>query len=312
MGEIARTKFYSTSTQMPLPMSARVLGAVCLLILLTLNLSPSTFQFQLATIIEQTNLPIFDPELKPNILDGCHHVYLDMGTNIGIQIRKLYEPQLFPDASMLPIFDKHFGPQTSGLRSGRVCAVGWEPNPAHTPALTRLEEAYNRCGWKVKIHKQTGVGAFYLNTQFKNMDFANKGDGIGGQIRDSWGAGDETTSVVTIRIADFINNVVATRRLPQGKEEGLPPAVIMKLDVEGKEMEVIPDLLLSGALAHVDTLHVDWHIWANWQDPEARATKEAIEFFTRLGNRYNISHVAQVDDMDDESYGDFSGDLPHC
>ena len=32
----------------------------------------------------------------------------------GIQIRKLYEPQLFPDASMLPIFDKHFGPQTSG------------------------------------------------------------------------------------------------------------------------------------------------------------------------------------------------------
>ena len=30
---------------------------------------------------------------------------------------------------------------------------------------------------QVKIHKQTGVGAFYLNTQFKNMDFANKGDG---------------------------------------------------------------------------------------------------------------------------------------
>ena len=110
------------------------------------------------------------------------------------------------------------------LRSGSVCAVGWEPNPAHTPALVSLEEAYNRCGWKVniipqvsfcpliqhelfstywknlervcgitgshyitlqyldllpqvKIHKQTGVGAFYLNTQFKNMDFANAGDG---------------------------------------------------------------------------------------------------------------------------------------
>ena len=37
-------------------------------------------------------------------------------------------------------------------------------------------------------------------------------EGIGGQIRDSWGAGDETTAVATIRIADFINNVVATRR----------------------------------------------------------------------------------------------------
>ena len=30
------------------------------------------------------------------------------------------------------------------------------------------------------------------------------------------------------------------------------------------------------------------------QDPEVHKTKEAIEFFTRLGNRYNISHVAQV------------------
>ena len=45
-----------------------------------------------------------------NFLDGCRHVFLDMGTNTGIQIRKLYEPHLFPNASVLPIFDKFFGP----------------------------------------------------------------------------------------------------------------------------------------------------------------------------------------------------------
>ena len=45
-----------------------------------------------------------------HFLDGCHHVYLDMGTNTGVQIRKLYEPHLFPNASVLPIFDKFFGP----------------------------------------------------------------------------------------------------------------------------------------------------------------------------------------------------------
>ena len=44
-----------------------------------------------------------------NFLDGCQHVYLDMGTNTGIQIRKLYQPHLFPNASVLPIFDKFFG-----------------------------------------------------------------------------------------------------------------------------------------------------------------------------------------------------------
>ena len=44
-----------------------------------------------------------------NFLDGCQHVYLDMGTNTGVQIRKLFEPHLFPNASVLPIFDKFFG-----------------------------------------------------------------------------------------------------------------------------------------------------------------------------------------------------------
>ena len=78
-----------------------------------------------------------------------------------------------------------------------MCAVGWEPNPAHTPVLVKLEEAYNRCGWKVKtiqlcavantqcvnlmlqvkIHTETGVGARRRETHFKNIDYAKKGDG---------------------------------------------------------------------------------------------------------------------------------------
>ena len=39
------------------------------------------------------------------------------------------------------------------MRPGAVCAVGWEPNPAHTPVLKRVEDAYNRCGWKVGLMK---------------------------------------------------------------------------------------------------------------------------------------------------------------
>ena len=44
-----------------------------------------------------------------NFLDGCQHVFLDVGSNIGIQIRKLYEPQLFPGAFILPVFNSLFG-----------------------------------------------------------------------------------------------------------------------------------------------------------------------------------------------------------
>ena len=44
-----------------------------------------------------------------NILDGCHHVYLDVGSNIGVQIRKLFEPEKFPNAGIHSFFQKSFG-----------------------------------------------------------------------------------------------------------------------------------------------------------------------------------------------------------
>ena len=39
----------------------------------------------------------------------CKHIYLDLGTAIGVQIRKLYQPQLYPKATALEAFDEDFG-----------------------------------------------------------------------------------------------------------------------------------------------------------------------------------------------------------
>ena len=51
-------------------------------------------------------------------------------------------------------------------------------------------------------------------TSFKTRDVFTKvfTKGIGGQIREDWSSDDETTTLDIIRIADFINKVVATRR----------------------------------------------------------------------------------------------------
>ena len=100
-----------------------------------------------------------------NPLDGCEFVYLDMGTNTGVQIRKLFEPDKFPGAAVLPIFERYFGP-AAGRNLSAVCAVGWEPNPGHTAYLARLQAAYGRCGWRVEIHTETGVGARQEEAQF--------------------------------------------------------------------------------------------------------------------------------------------------
>ena len=41
--------------------------------------------------------------------DGCGHVYLDIGSNRGVQVRKLFEPQRYPGAPVLQLFEQLFG-----------------------------------------------------------------------------------------------------------------------------------------------------------------------------------------------------------
>ena len=43
------------------------------------------------------------------MLDGCYHVYLDVGSNIGVQVRKLFQPEEYSEAAALEVFQKTFG-----------------------------------------------------------------------------------------------------------------------------------------------------------------------------------------------------------
>ena len=77
---------------------------------------------------------------------------------------------------MFQVWDKYFGPFNQRNVSQvtlnthhnstiqwlpddpvQVCAVGWEPNPAHTELLKKLEKSYNDCGFRTIIHTETGV-----------------------------------------------------------------------------------------------------------------------------------------------------------
>ena len=66
-------------------------------------------------------------------LDGCYHVFVDAGSNIGVQIRKLYEPQKYPGAKFNSFFKEAFGEHVAGRKD--ICAIGFEPNPAHASTL---------------------------------------------------------------------------------------------------------------------------------------------------------------------------------
>ena len=58
----------------------------------------------------------------------------------------------------------------------------------------------------------------------------------------------EGDDIQLIRLASFINEEVGQRQLPKNIDEKIlgKPSVVMKLDIEGSEVEVIEDLIMQG------------------------------------------------------------------
>jgi len=233
---------------------------------------------------------------------------------------------------LLPIFNKFFG-QEGERDLTTICTVGFEPNTIHNEVLRRLEEQYQACGWRVYINKGTGVG----KEEKHGVDFAHKkvwegGSGwawtdplgVGGRILDNGNYAEEIkasnihqkisfSKVRQIRIAEFITKVVATRRFQRNiTPTKFSPSVVMKLDVEGREVDVIPDLVMSGALQHIHNLHVDWTSdgWTNVSLVEQLS--DAMKILTSIAKDKGLAHTTEVVALDDESYSDFHGPLPQC
>jgi len=261
----------------------------------------------------------------PNPLDGCLHVYLDMGTNTGVQLRKLYESQLFSDAPVIPVFEKFFGKNKKD-----VCTVGFEPHPSFSPGLKNLESHYQACGLNVKVYTQTAVTG---NSNGEKATFQQGASELDGRLIDGTANFTEplmyriinsvltfsqapegvTYDVETLRISDYINNIVATRKLPLIGTE--IPRVVMKLDVEGAELEILPDLVMNGALRHIDLIMVDFHTWwfQNWADTDEIAKlRDSLKIINGIARKQGLLHVAEISELDDETYGNFDGKYTSC
>ena len=187
----------------------------------------------------------------------CLHLYFDFGTNVGIQIRKLFEPELYPGSQILPIFDSYFGYLLERRDPGVVCAIGVEPNSAHEVRLMKLEAAYNNHSWYTKIFTRTGIG---LTSGWMLL----KSDGD--KTNHEWGAqlvddvkeiNEETPGAV--RVLDVVeimreyldmNGSVYSTTSSNRK-------VVVKVDIEGMDENVIHYLKTSGTLCRIDYMYVE-------------------------------------------------------
>lgn len=221
---------------------------------------------------------------------GCTHVYLDIGSNLGVQIRKLFEPRKYAAsprgaATVLPIFDELFGVAPRC----HVCAIGMEPNPHHRPRLQHLKRVLTNAGAAVEIFEAAaGHTDGLLTLKFKSRTSVFHDAGL--LTVASQSDSNRSTAVRMIHLARIIKHVRA--------QLGSSGVILMKLDIEGSfartrrsrpylrccllcagkpharsapgtsaravcvaagaEWTVLPDLLVSGALCAVNRVFIEY------------------------------------------------------
>lgn len=110
-----------------------------------LNQGSSRYSLQDAVLSNGNALSSDKPSRKESIADGCYNVFIDVGANIGVHTRFLYEPQKYNNSKAAV---SHFAEQFGTERDNRdYCSFAFEPNPVHKNRHLELQAAYKRMGW---------------------------------------------------------------------------------------------------------------------------------------------------------------------
>ena len=195
---------------------------------------------------------------RPPLAEGCLVVYVDVGTNIGVQLRKFFQPEHYPGSKAMPVFASSFPTDESVRRGSRPCAFGFEANPTHTERLRQLEAAYTAAGHRLSIATETAVGTAEGNTTFF-FTGSLKNDRSASVAQNAWlrrgHARVLQATVRTIDLARWLRAEVFAR-----SEATRPGAVVvMKLDIEGSEESVLPWLAQCGALCGLGPTMLEKH-----------------------------------------------------
>lgn len=208
------------------------------------------------------NISALDRLNSQKLADGCYNIFLDVGANIGVHGRFLFEPESYPNATKArAMFDRAFG---ANRDNRHFCVFAFEPNPVHRQRLKLLERVYMMMGWRyhpifVGVSDEDGQMRFYNRADKEHNDW---GFGATRKIADEKVA---AISIPVVRLASWIKREIDGRKLPQGPEirfnqsKWQPPKVVMKLDVEGLETRVISDLITSGVFCQIDYVFGEMH-----------------------------------------------------
>jgi FkbM family methyltransferase len=185
--------------------------------------------------------------------DGCKHFFFDVGANIGLHGRFLYEPELFADHEYNRVFREAFLDEGQE-RKRDACVVAFEPNPAHREWLHRMATVYMANGFRyLVVFAAAGAGKSDSTLTFYRQDGGGNND-WGFSVKQSYGGPDTAkVEVPFVDFASFVGHHVGHR--PEKGEQ----RVLMKMDIEGTEYRVIPHLLETGTSSLFDVITLEMH-----------------------------------------------------
>ena len=284
-------KWLTVKIQIPrLPLIVKRVAAVILFV------AVCTLYMCFKTIKQSNNQPIrqsTNEDYAPKFKD-CSKIYFDFGSNIGVQTRKLFEPNLYPNAKILSFFDETYG--DFAVRRESVCSFGFEANPMHKDKLDKVQNCYLRQGWNANFEIRA-VGD-------SDDEYVSIWSDPNSTYED-WGAGLDKRSDLTkeykvqmIDTARFIRDTVDYYNVSGSN-------VFMKMDIEGSEYFVLEKLIKFGILCKnvVGSAVIEWH--KRYKDGIKKNENVTInnhqELLHRIKNASGCVPTAMVG-LDDESY----------
>ena len=204
-----------------------------------------------------------------------------------------------------------------------------------------MESTYQKCGWNVQILTKSavstkeGIATFYSDNDLENLEW---GGSIIGKLLNVPKIKYQTffifesftdphveeqeevkspESVNLVHLSKFIQDIISSRKLPQLDPQVYgPPQVLMKLDIEGSEVEVIPDLILSESLQSIDVMMIEYHKPPYSVDLKRRKLSRVVQILLKSYVKFlamrEPPHTLTNLELDDESYALSTFALPQC
>lgn len=221
---------------------------------------------------------------------------MDMGTNVGIQIRKVYEQNYYPRSPIRWHFEDVFMDE----RPENICTIGFEPNTLHVQRLVDLQGAYQKANFPCVIFTTTAVTTYDGNiTFYRSKENAHYHEAGASTIAWDGVFHDNSESAVAVDINAFVWEVVHLWKKSQSYSE--TSRLVAKMDIEGAEYTVLPHMLAHGSLCHFTELIMEWHsrFFPN-ATSDILDTEKNVLWATKLAPHCNFKFI----EVDDNTYAD--------